>query len=79
MFDAIVRSIFEPGVSPKLLLAVNLIFGVLLLTGVLILGFINFSVHVLALTILALALIVSINWFVHEMAVEREEESKKQS
>ena len=62
MFGAIVQSIFEPGVSPKLLLAVNLIFGVLLLTGVLILGFINFSIHVLALTILALALIVSINW-----------------
>ena len=77
MFDAIAKSIFEPGVSPKLLLVVNLIFGALLLTGVLILGFINFSIHVLALTILALALIVSINWFVHEMAAETE--SKKES
>ena len=62
MFDAIVKSIFEPGVSPKLLVAVNVVFCSLLLTGVLILCFVHFSIHILALTILALGLIISINW-----------------
>ena len=62
MFNAIAKSIFEPGVSPKLLFAINFIFCALLLTGILILSFVYFSIHVLALTILALALIISINW-----------------
>lgn len=62
MLGAIVKSIFEPGVNPKLLVVVNVIFFALLVTGILILLFLQFSIHVLALSILALALIIAINW-----------------
>lgn len=76
MLEAIVQSIFEPGVSPKLLVAVNVVFSALVLTGLIVTIFVTFSYHVLFLTILGLALIISINWFVGEMAAA---ESNKQA
>lgn len=62
MLQAVAESIFQPGVTPQLLVAVNLVFGCLFLTGLIITIFVTFSYHIIALLVLSLALIIAINW-----------------
>ena len=62
MLQAVAESIFQPGVTPQLLLAVNIVSGCLFLTGLIIAIFVKFSYHILVLLIICLVLVAAINW-----------------
>ncbi|KAL9956337.1 hypothetical protein ACROYT_G037802 [Oculina patagonica] len=67
MFQAIVESIFEPGVNSQLLKAINIIFVCLVIVVILLLTAYGFNIHLLILLILSTGLLLSINWFVSEL------------
>lgn len=67
MFQAIVESIFEPGVNSQLLRAINIIFLCLVLVVIFLLAAYGFNIHLLVLLILTTGLLLSINWFVSEL------------
>ena len=62
MFQAVIRSIFEPGVNSGLLTAINVIFVCLVIVLVFLLISFGFNIHVLMLLILSTGLLLSINW-----------------
>jgi len=67
MFQAIVESIFEPGVNSQLLKAINVIFLCLVVVVIFLLTGYGFNIHLLVLLILTTGLLLSINWFVSEL------------
>ena len=62
MFQAIVESIFEPGVNSQLLKAINIIFVCLVVVVIFLLTGYGFNIHLLVLLILSTGLLLSINW-----------------
>ena len=62
MFQAVIQSIFEPGVNSELLTAINVIFVCLVIVLVFLLISFGFNIHVLMLLILSTGLLLSINW-----------------
>ncbi|BFZ63644.1 hypothetical protein YB2330_004776 [Saitoella coloradoensis] len=69
-------SIFTPGPTPTLVMATNASFVALI--GLLtVLAFMTRNIHVFALLAVAVALCVSVQWFLKELAVVKEEEEKK--
>lgn len=80
MFQAVIQSIFEPGVNSGLLTAINVIFVCLVVVLIFLLMIFGFNIHVLMLSILSSGLILSINWFVSELwrtSKEQEKEEKR--
>lgn len=80
MFQAVIQSIFEPGVNSGLLTAINVIFLCLVIVLVFLLISFGFNIHVLMLLILSTGLLLSINWFVSELwrtSKDQEKEEKK--
>ncbi|KAG0086648.1 hypothetical protein BGZ93_000004 [Podila epicladia] len=77
MVAGTVNSIFEKGVNPGLIKMMNLVFVALFLS----LGFLIFvsggNLHVIALTGIAVALFVSVQWFLREMETMKIDERKK--
>lgn len=62
MFQAIVESIFEPGVNSQLLKAVNIIFVCLVAVVIVLLITFGFNIHLVILLILSTGLFLSVNW-----------------
>jgi len=67
MFQAIIESIFEPGVNSQLLKAINVIFVCLVVVVIVLLIGFGFNIHLLVLLILSTGLLLSVNWFVSEL------------
>ncbi|GJJ74107.1 hypothetical protein EMPS_06465 [Entomortierella parvispora] len=76
MMGGMVSSIFEKGVNPGLIKLLNVVFVALFLS----LGFLIFAsegnVHVIALTGIAVALFLAVQWFLREMETMRVDERK---
>lgn len=62
MFQAIIQSIFEPGVNSGLLKAINIIFVCLVFVLIFQLSTFGFNIHLLVLLILSTGLLLSVNW-----------------
>ncbi|KAJ2060806.1 hypothetical protein GGI17_003516 [Coemansia sp. S146] len=62
----IVSSIFEPGVNRGVLVVMNSAFAGLFLILAYLLFATNFNLHVCALTLIAVCLFASIQWFIQE-------------
>ncbi|KAJ2096191.1 hypothetical protein GGI16_004944 [Coemansia sp. S142-1] len=82
----IVSSIFEPGVNRGVLIVMNSAFAGLFLILSYLLFATNFNLHVCALTLIAVCLFASIQWFIQEAtayknkaATEAPSGDKKQS
>ena len=59
-----------PGTSPKVMAVLNGTLFLLLVTIILMLAFLDSSIHTIILLLLAIALTVSINWFVGQLKQE---------
>lgn len=64
MFQAIIESIFEPGVNSQLLKAVNITFVCLVAVVIVLLIAFGFNIHLVVLLILSIGLLLSVNWWV---------------
>ena len=62
MFQAIIESIFEPGVNSQLLKAVNITFVCLVAVVIVLLIAFGFNIHLVVLLILCTGLLFSVNW-----------------
>ncbi|KAJ7362054.1 hypothetical protein OS493_013143 [Desmophyllum pertusum] len=81
MFQAVIESIFEPGVNSQLLKATNITFVCLVVVIICMLIGFGFNIHLLVLLILSTGLLLSINWFVSELwrsSNEAKEEKKQE-
>ena len=70
-FEEIGASIFESGANSSVVIATNCIFGALIVTLCALLLAWGINIHLIFLTILAVGLLISLNWSVHVTTVAR--------
>lgn len=70
------NSIFTPGTTPTLLLATNASFAALQLV-LLALLLATYSIHFLILSVLCMGLWAAINWFAHELQIEKDKAAEQ--
>ncbi|KAJ1940879.1 hypothetical protein FBU59_003676 [Linderina macrospora] len=68
VFQDVIDSIFEPGVNHGVLVVMNCAFAGLFLILLYLLVATGFNLHVCALTLIAILLFGSIQWFIRELA-----------
>lgn len=64
-FDEIGASIFQSGANASVILAINCIFSALIITLFALMVFYGINIHLIFMTVLAVGLMISINWLVH--------------
>lgn len=68
-FNEIGASIFESGANNSVVIATNCIFGVLIVTLCALMLLWSVNIHLIFITVLAVGLMISINWSVLSVAV----------
>ncbi|KAJ2370091.1 hypothetical protein H4S02_002068 [Coemansia sp. RSA 2611] len=79
VFRDVINSIFEPGVNRGVLVVMNCAFLGLFAILVYLLFATRFNLHVCALTVIAVLLFASIQWFIVEVAASRSRQSSSES
>ena len=63
-FNEIGASIFESGANNSVIIAINCIFGALIVTLCALMLLWNFNIHLIFITALSIGLMIAINWSV---------------
>ena len=70
-FDEIGASIFESGANSSVVIAINCIFSALIITVCALMLVWGVNIHFIFITVLAVGLMISVNWSVHVIVVAR--------
>ncbi|KAJ2158455.1 hypothetical protein GGF46_003772 [Coemansia sp. RSA 552] len=77
VFQDVINSIFEPGVNHGVMLVMNCAFLGLFGILVYLIFATHFNVHVCALSVIAVLLFASIQWFVREVALSKQQQQQQ--
>ncbi|KAG4091772.1 hypothetical protein H8356DRAFT_1706297 [Neocallimastix lanati (nom. inval.)] len=78
MFQSLVFSIFNEGIDDNVHLFIRIVFGGLFFTVFSLLFITNFNIHVCVLFVITTLLCVSLEWWLHEWNIEKENQIEEE-